>query len=368
MLSVNTDSPLLPLTPLLSPFASPPSEPLNLPDVEDEPCAKHTCKLSQQILDIINGKASTAVLPHGVQLPNPVVKELAPRLIIFEGDGVAEQMLAVTNDRYEQEYDDHELTMFVEQASTAAEALEPTMLTDARRRPDWSRWEGGIHEELDMLEKAGTRELVDPPPNANIVESKWVFCMKKDSAGNIVRYKACLVTQGFSQVPGIDYFNTYAPIAKLASIWIVLAHAACQNLEQHQIDIKGAYLNGKLNENEVIYMHQLPSYTDLNYPHQVCHLHKTLYRLKQSGCYWYQQLVKILVTKLGFKQCEVDQAVFIKRERMSLMIIVVHVDDCTIATTTLALIMAFKRKISCFIEVTDLSELHWLLGIEVTRN
>jgi len=115
-------------------------------------------------------------------------------------------------------------------------------------------------------------------------------------------------------------------------------------------------------------MCQLPGYADLNYPHWVCHLRKTLYGLKQSGCRWYQQLVEILVTKLGFKQCEVDQAVFIKQEGMSLMIIVVHVDDCTITATTLTLITAIKCELSRFVEVTDLGELHWLLGIEVTQN
>jgi len=252
--NTDPDSPLLPLTPLPSPFASPPSEPLSLPDAEDEPCAKRTRKPSQQILNIINGKASTTALPRGVQPPNPVVEEPAPRSTIFEGDGVAEQMLTVTDDRYEHDCDEHELTMLVKQASTAAEVLEPTTLADTRRRPDWPRWEGGIHEELDTLEKAGTWELVDPPPNANIVGSKWVFCAKKDAAGNIVCYKACLVAQGFFQVPGIDYFNMYAPVAKLASIWTILTYAACQNLELHQIDIKGTYLNGKLNESEVIYM------------------------------------------------------------------------------------------------------------------
>ena len=289
-------------------------------------------------------------------------------LVVFEGDGVAEQMLAVTDDRYKHDCDKRELTMLVEPASTAAEALEPTTLADARRRPDWPRWKGGVCEELDTLEKAGTWELVDPPPNANIIGSKWVFRVKKDAAGNIVCYKACLVTQGFSQVPGIDYFDTYAPIAKLASIRTVLAYAARQNLELHQIDIKGAYLNGKLNESEVIYMRQPPGYADPKYPHRVCRLRKTLYGLKQSGRRWYQRLVEILVTKLGFKQCKVDQAVFVKQERSSLTIIVVHVDDCTIAATALALITAVKREISRFVEVTDLGELHWLLGIEVTRN
>ena len=76
------------------------------------------------------------------------------------------------------------------------------------------------------MQKAGTWELVDPPQGANIVGSKWVFCTKKDAAGNVVCYKAHLVAQGFSQVPSVDYFDTYAPVAKLASIHTVLVLTA----------------------------------------------------------------------------------------------------------------------------------------------
>ena len=83
------------------------------------------------------------------------------------------------------------------------------------------------------MHKAGTWELIDLPKNANLVGSKWVFHAKKDTTGNVVRYKAWLVAQGFSQVPGVDYFDTYAPVAKLVSIRTVLALAAHQDMELH---------------------------------------------------------------------------------------------------------------------------------------
>jgi hypothetical protein len=99
-------------------------------------------------------------------------------------------------------------------------------LGEAKRRADWPLWEQAIREELEMLKKTGTWELTERPPNVNVVGSKWVFRAKKDAAGNVVRYKARLVAQGFSQVPGVDYFDTFAPVARLAAIRSVLALAA----------------------------------------------------------------------------------------------------------------------------------------------
>jgi len=116
-------------------------------------------------------------------------------------------------------------------------------------------------EELETLKTAGTWDLVNAPNEANVIGSKWVFRAKKDAAGNVVCYKARLIAQGFSQVLGVDYFDTFAPVARLASIRTVLAFAASENYETGQIDIKGAYLNGKLTKDKVIYMKQPPGYS-----------------------------------------------------------------------------------------------------------
>jgi hypothetical protein len=134
--------------------------------------------------------------------------------------------------------------------------------------------------------------------------------VKKDAAGNIVRHKARLVAQGYSQVPGVDYFDTYAPVANLSSIRTTLALAARLNLELHQIDIKGAYLNGELTGDKVIYMCQPPGFKSKEHLTKVCRLQKTLYGLKQSRRRWYQKLVEILVDRIGLTQCDVSQAVF----------------------------------------------------------
>jgi len=265
------------------------------------------------------------------------------------------------------------VTSLVEEYTMAAEigeaeALEPRTLAKVKCCPDWPLWEKAINEELETLCQAGTWELTEAPPDANIVGSKWVFRTKKDAAGNVIRYKACLVAQGFSQVPGIDYFDTFAPVAKFAAIRSVLVMAAAKDLELHQIDIKGAYLNRELTGHEVIFMQQPPGYHAPGLAKLMCRLRKTLYGLKRSGQRWYQKLVEIMLTHLGFAHCDIDQAVFFQHEGQAIIIVLVHVDDCTIAVTSITLIADFKAQISEYVDITDLGELHWLLSIEIKHD
>jgi len=264
-------------------------------------------------------------------------------------------------------------TDFIEEYALAAEiseaeALEPRTLAEARRRPDWPLWEKVIQKELETLRQAGTWELAEALVGSNIIGSKWVFRAKKDAAGNVICYKAHLIAQGFSQVPGVDYFDTFAPVAKLAAIRLVLMMAAADDMKMHQIDIKGAYLNGELTNREVIYMLQPPSYHAPNSPRLVCRLRKTLYGLKQSGCQWYQRLVDIMLRHLGFTCCDVDQAVFFRRQGRAVIIVLVHVDDCTITATSMILITDFKAWILEHVDITNLGKLHWLLGIEIKHD
>ncbi|THH14812.1 hypothetical protein EW146_g5573 [Bondarzewia mesenterica] len=219
-----------------------------------------------------------------------------------------------------------------------------------------------------LAEVKRTWELATAPAGANVIGSKWVFKAKKDASGNVVWYKARLVAQGFSQIPGVDYFDTYAPVAKLASVRTVLAIANRNDMELHQVDIKGAYLNGDLTPAEVIYMRHPPGYAPTGSVGKVLRLKCTLYGLKQSGRHWYQKLTSIFMDSMGFARCQVDQAVFHKHKDEELTIVVVHVDDCTIAATTISLIDDFKARLREHVEVTDLGELHWLLGIEIKRD
>jgi len=224
-------------------------------------------------------------------------------------------------------HEDFEGMEFIFAAETAdAEGLEPCTLTEAKHRPNWPSWEKAIEEELATLKTASTWRLEEALPRTNIIGSKWVLKAKKDTAGNVVQYKARLVTQGFSQISGVDYDDTYTPVAKLASTRAVIAMVNRLGMEIHQIDIKGAYLNRELNANEVLYMHHPPGYKVPNAGTCVLRLIKTLYGLKQSGRRWYQKLTSVFI-KLGFKQCAVDQAVYYRVVvvKGKLTVVVVHV-------------------------------------------
>jgi len=177
------------------------------------------------------------------------------------------------------------------------------------------------------------------------------------------------VAQGFSQIGGVDYDDTYAPVAKLSSSRVLIALTNRLHLMLHQIDIKGAYLNGVLREDEVLYMRQPPGYTAPDAGRRVLCLQKALYGLKQARRRWYQTFTCIL-SDLGFSQCSVDQAVYYKPNAKvgECVVIAVHIDNCTIATSNAKLVEDFKRGLSKNVEVTDLGELHWMLGIEVKQD
>lgn len=343
-----------------TPSPPPPPRTIVVPNLQERPVRNR--KPAPVLRDLLQGVTSASSrrsdphIPVGTQLPGGFGEETE------EAGGAWSAAFEALEDS---EWLEHILVAEI----AAAEAIEPCTLAEAKRRPDWPLWEKAINEELATLRAAGTWRLEEPPPGANVIGSRWVFKVKKDAAGNIARYKARLVAQGFSQIGGVDYDDTYAPVAKLASSRAIIAMANRLHLILHQVDIKGAYLNGVLRDDEVLYLRHPPGYTAPDAGKRVLRLQKALYGLKQAGRRWYQTFTAILI-ELGFSQCSVDQAVYHKSDAATheLVVIAVHVDDCTIAASEQKLVDEFKTRLSKHVEVTDLGELHWMLGIEVKRN
>ena len=243
----------------------------------------------------------------------------------------------------------------------------PDAYQEARKRPDWPKWEEAIQKELESLKKTGTWELVKRPPGANIVKSKWVLRIKKNAAGEIDKYKARLVAKGFTQIYGVDYYETYAPVARLSSFRLLLAIAARNNWPVDTFDFDSAYLNSVLGEDEIIYLEQPPGYETDDPRYWVWRLRKALYGLKQGARNWYEALCRAL-EELRFKRTDADHGVFFKKLAGSIVIVAIHVDDGMVTGSSAALVNKFKVEMNKKYKLTDLGPANWLLGIKISRD
>jgi hypothetical protein len=192
-------------------------------------------------------------------------------------------------------------------------------------------WWDALHAEMLTHGTNGTFELSPLPTGFKPIKNKWVFDVKPadSSDGTIRKFKCRLVAKGFSQVPGRDFDDTFAPVAHITSIRLIIALAAQMGLELRQIDYVSAYLNGHMDKE--VYMEQPDGFTVKNSEHLVCRLKKALYGTKQAGNLWNTELDTSLVTKLGFVRILADPCVYVLRESDNFLIMGIHVDDGLLA-------------------------------------
>ncbi|GJY53727.1 retrovirus-related pol polyprotein from transposon TNT 1-94, partial [Tanacetum coccineum] len=168
--------------------------------------------------------------------------------------------------------------------------VEPKNVKEAIQDESWTM---AMQEELNQFKSNDVWSLVPPPKNQTIIGTKWVFKNKLDENGVVSRNKARLVAQGYNQQEGIDFDETYAPVARLESIRILLVYACAHNFKLYQMDVKSAFLNGFINEE--VYVAQPPGFIDSEKPNHVFKLKKALYGLKQAPKAWYDRLKAFLI-------------------------------------------------------------------------
>ena len=224
-----------------------------------------------------------------------------------------------------------------------------------------TQWKAAVQDELDKLQGMSAWKVVDRPPGRKIVGSKWVFKVKYTPTGRIDKFKARLVAQGFSQVYGTDYTEVYSPTLKLDSLRVMLAIAATEDLEVHQLDVVNAYINGTLEE--TIHM-EPPNALNLRLG-QVLLLQKPMYSLKQSGRVWYNDIYSRL-QELGFTRTESDWSVFVSIDGS--LTIGLYVDDMVIMGRNVDAINALKQALMKVYPLKDMGEITGCLGIRITRN
>ncbi|XP_021802647.1 uncharacterized protein LOC110746719 [Prunus avium] len=218
-----------------------------------------------------------------------------------------------------------------------------------------------MQEEFNALQATGTWSLVPSSPSHNLVGCKWVFRIKKKSDGSIDRYKARLVAKGYHQQAGLDYSETFSPVAKPVTIRILLTLAASHNWFLNQLDVSNAFLHGFLTED--VFMEQPPGFVAPDNSSYVCKLHKSLYGLKQAPRAWYDQLYTSLLS-LGFQASQSDTSLFILKVP-HLVLILVYVDDIIITGPSSAACQTIISKLGTQFPIKDLGPLHYFLGLEV---
>lgn len=243
---------------------------------------------------------------------------------------------------------------------------EPKSYQEAVSSVDKGKWMRAMDEEYKSLLSKNTWTLVPLPPGRQPIGSKWVFKQKKDSSGQVVRYKARLVAQGYAQRPGIDFTEVFAPVAMQQTFRVLLTVAGHRKLQVWHIDVKNAYLNGKMDEEQ--YMRQPPGYTVPGKEKLVCKLNRCLYGLKQAARVWNTTVKQILI-KLGFTQSASDACLFSKQlESGDWIYLLIYVDDIIVVCKNNRQFAMLERDLRSELEISSLGEVSHFLGIKVTKD
>mgnify|MGYP004622524293 FL=1 len=229
-----------------------------------------------------------------------------------------------------------------------------------------SRWKAAMNEEMKSLQKNETWDLVDCPPGKKSVGCRWVYSVKYKSDGTIERFKARLVAKGYTQTYGVDYNETFAPVAKINTVRVLLSLAVNMDWPLKQFDVKNAFLHGELTEE--IYMDLPPGcMVTEKEKGKVCRLRKSLYGLKQSPRAWFGRFTKSM-RAVGYCQSNSDHTLFFKRNQDKITALIVYVDDMVLTGNDLEEMKLLQEYLSKEFEMKDLGSLKYFLGIEVSRS
>ncbi|KAJ9548467.1 hypothetical protein OSB04_021010 [Centaurea solstitialis] len=238
---------------------------------------------------------------------------------------------------------------------------EPKKAHDAMKDPSWIE---AMQEELLQFVLQHVWDLVDLPSGHRAIGTKWIFRNKKDERGIVIKNKARLVAQGYTQEEGIDYDEVFAPVARIEAIRLFLAYASFKNFKVYQMDVKSAFLYGKIEEE--VYVCQPPGFEDPRYPDRVYKLNKALYGLHQAPRAWYDTLSTYLLEN-DFTRGVIDKTLFIKREKQEILLVQIYVDDIIFGSTKSSMCKEFEDLMHKKFKMSAMGELTFFLGLQVAH-
>ncbi|GKB07800.1 putative ribonuclease H-like domain-containing protein [Tanacetum coccineum] len=221
-----------------------------------------------------------------------------------------------------------------------------------------------MQDELLQFRLQNVWRLVDLPKGKHAIGIKWVYRNKKDERGIVVRNKARLVAQGYTQEEGIDYDEIFSPVARIEAIRLFLAYASFMRFIVYHMDVKSAFLYGTIKEE--VYVCQPPSFEDPQFPDKVYKVEKALYSLPQAPRAWSETLSTYLLEN-GFRRGTIDKTLFIKKDKGDILLVQVYVDDIIFGSTKNSLCVEFEQMMHKKFQMSSMGELTFFLGLQVMQ-
>lgn len=235
---------------------------------------------------------------------------------------------------------------------------EPKTVREALSHPGWNN---AMHEEYDNRIITNTWSLVPYQPDMHVLGNKWIHRIKLGSDGTVKKLRSRLVAQGCGQEEGVDYWETYSPVVRTATVRLVLHTATVMRWDIKQMDVANAFLHGDLTE--TVYMKQPAGFVDKERPDHVCLLHKSIYGLKQSPRVWFDRFSSFLL-KFGFKCSIKDPSLFIYSKGKDVILLLLYVDDMLITGNGSEAQKRFLKEINSEFRMKDLGQMEYFLGIQ----
>lgn len=248
---------------------------------------------------------------------------------------------------------------------TATEDEDISSFDQAMLSQHKEQWLKAMKSEMNSIISHQTWNLEELPKGKKTIGCRWLFKIKRNPDGSVNKFKARLCAKGYTQKYGIDYNETFAPVARMTSIRTMMSIAAEKDLEVQQFDVDTAFLNSDIDEE--IYMDQPEGFVDKNNPKLVCKLNKSLYGTKQAARQWNAKLDQHL-SKQGFNSISADACVYVRILEEEYSILAIYVDDLIIMSNAIQNINKIKEEMKRDFKIKELGDIKYCLGIEIHRD